>query len=220
MHTLRLAPSSTRVAVVLMIGLLSAAPLHGQLRGQAPPYHQTYGYGTRLGVGFGHAGEVDGTNWSISAGRLFPAGMCDKLAVSAEAGAWNPPGAGTTRRGTGGAAISWLLNACPHFTSIPNPTLRLYVGGGATSLPDGLSWHVPIGVSIGWKAEVAGAYLEPWILPRLHYRQALDGSGDGAWFGAGSLGVIIGWSGRAGLHAALDCCHGGAGGSYGFSVWF
>jgi hypothetical protein len=68
--------------------------------------------------------------------------------------------------------------------------------------------------------EIPIGRLEPWVTPRVHYRESLTVPGESSWHVAFSVGITLGVGAVAGLRAAADCCEGGLGGGYGLSLWF
>ncbi len=197
-----------------------APPARAQLRGLPVFFDPTYSYDGRIGVDVGHGGESDGFTIVGGGSHLFYAGNCKRIALSAAAGIWNPPGGDFETGFNGGGTASFLLNSCPRPTSVANPTVRFIAGAGIVRTGDRNVANVPLGVGIGYMFPIGIARIEPWATPRIHYRESLTIPGESEWNVAFSLGANVGVGAIAGLRVAADCCEGGIGGGYGFSLWF
>jgi hypothetical protein len=214
---------STNIRLLGAVLLGASAATSGataQVRALPVFFDPTYSFTSRIGVDIGHGGESDGFTAVASAGRLFYVGNCARLAATVMAGMWNPPGGGFDAELNAGAKVSYLLNPCPSAFSTPNPTFRLFAGGGLTRVGGRSVFNVPLGIGLGYMLTVPIGRIEPWVTPRLHYRESLMTPGESSWDVAVSGGINIGAGAIAGLRLSADCCEGGVGGGYGFSLWF
>jgi hypothetical protein len=202
-----------------LAALLFAAPVAAaQVRGLPLFFDPTYSFDTRLGADVGNGGELGGFVWAVSGSHLFLVGNCKKLGVSAAGGLWHPAGEGAEGF-NGGATVSYLLNPCPEFTSVPNPTVRLFGGGGLTRAPGRTVWNVPIGAQIGYMLEIPVGRVEPWAALRAHWLEspATDRS---TWRVGFSLGFDFGVASLVGIRGAADFGTGRTGFAGGVSYWW
>ncbi|HYH80096.1 MAG TPA: hypothetical protein VEX86_09865 [Longimicrobium sp.] len=216
--------STSRCAFVALLlaaaPAVSPSPARGQLRGLPVFFDPTYSYDTRAGVDVGHGGEAGGTAIAVTASRLYQTGNCKRVAVSGGVGTLNPRGGDFETHLMAGALASVLVNPCPRPTSISNPTFRVFAGAGAVHGENGTVADLPIGVGAGYMVPLAIGRIEVWATPRAHYRGSLPPLGHRGWDFAVSGGLNIGVASLGGVRAALDCCEGGVGVGYGFSLWF
>jgi hypothetical protein len=211
----------TRLWTAAVAGLLLTAPAaDGQVRGLPLFFDPTFSFDTRAGGDVGNGGELGGLVWSLGATRLFLVGNCKRLAVSAAGGLWHPPGDGADDGFNGGATVSYLVNACPEFTSQPNPTMRLVGGGGLTRAAGRTVWNAPVGAEIGYMLEVGVFKVEPWATLRAHWLESPVTDGRSTWRAGLSLGLNVGMGAKFGLRGAADFGTGRTGFGGGLSYWW
>jgi hypothetical protein len=197
-----------------------APSVDAQLRGLPVFLESQFAYDGRISLDVGHAGEVDGLAAAGSASYLVWIGNCKRVAVSAGAGILNPGGGDFEAHFNGGGGVSVLLNPCPDVFSIPNPAVWLVGGVGLVDMDGETAVNVPLGIGVAYKVEISTVQIEPWIVPRLHYREPLTTTDDADWDFAVSTGVTLGLGGEFGLRVAVDCCEDGIGIGYRVSRWF
>lgn len=202
---------------VVMLSIGFAVPVRGQVRGLPIFFEPTYPYDARVGLDFGHGGELDGLTLVAGGSLQFAPGNCNRFSISGSTGLWNPEGPEEARL-TAGFGGQLLLNPCDDPLSVSAITFRLVTGGGIIRYEGSNAWSVPIGVGAGWKLPIPIAHLEPWIVPHALWRERQ--AGGGVWTGALSLGFNLGVGELFGLRAGAQCCAGGVAGAYGLSFWF
>jgi len=211
------------LSVAFLLGLLPQTS-HAQIRGQPVFQESHYSYDVRLGVDYGHGGEAGGSTISGGLSRILPIGFCHSVSVTAAAGVWNRPGGEFETDLTAGLLATVLLNPifdpCNGILKSDPLTFRAFVGAGIVDTDLGAVYHAPFGVSAAYLLPIAFARIEPWVTPRVHYRESLLVIGESSWDPAFSVGLNVGLGAMGGVRVALDCCEGGAGGAYGFSLWF
>jgi hypothetical protein len=81
--------------------------------------------------------------------------------------------------------------------------------------------NVPIGIGKTFRWRVAGALIEPWILPHALYAERLSGADGGFWSGGFSTGLHFGSAFLRGgtFRFGAQCCRAGVASSYGLSFW-
>jgi hypothetical protein len=189
----------------------------GQTRGMPIFFEPTYVYDARIGLDFGHGGELDGVTLVTGGSKQFAPGNCNRFSVSGATGLWNPEGPAEAQL-TAGLGAQLLLNPCPEPTSVASITFRFVTGANIIHGDESNSWSVPVGIGAGWKLPIAVAHLEPWIVPHAIWRQRTIN--DAVWTGGLSVGFNVGIGELFGLRAGAQCCVGGMAGGYGLSFWF
>lgn len=210
----------TRSLIIVASLNVATARVNAQVRNLPVFFEPSYSYDGRIGIDVGHAGEADGFTVVAGGSYLFYVGNCRRVALTASAGIWNPPGGDFEAQFNGGAAASVLVNPCPSPLTVSNTTVRVIAGAGIVRSDGRNVVNVPLGIGVGYMLPVPIFRVEPWVTPRIHYRESLLAAGDSEWDFAFSIGTNIGLGATAGLRVALDCCEGGVGGSYGLSLWF
>ncbi|MGH2627218.1 MAG: hypothetical protein ACRDHY_11260, partial [Anaerolineales bacterium] len=172
-----------------LAGLALSTPSDAQVRGMPVFFPATYAYSTRVGVDVAHGGEMDGLVVAGGMEHLSYVGNCARIGLSGAAGIWNPPGGAFDAQFTAGAGISYLGNSGPRPNSVPNPEIRVMAGGGLTRVGGRTVWTVPLGLGVGYLANIPIGRIQPWATLRVQYRESLTVPGESAWDLAFSVGV-------------------------------
>jgi hypothetical protein len=210
-----------RLCALLSAALVLPTSLAAQVRGLPIVLEPAYAADWRIGVDLADGGEAQALTAVLSSARRFKSGACPRFFVSAAAGVRNPPGGDFETDFTGAIGAQLLLDRCYEPTTVFTRPTSLTAGIGMVRAGGRSVLNVPIGIGKTFRWRVAGALIEPWILPHALYAERLSGADGGFWSGAVATGFHFG---SAFLHGGTfrfgaQCCRAGVASSYGFSMW-
>jgi hypothetical protein len=207
--------------VLALLAALQAEGISGQVRGLPIVLEPAYAGDWRFGADVADGAEAQALTAVLSTARRFKSGACPRFFLTAAAGMRNPPGGDFETDFTGALGAQLLLDRCHEPTTVFTRPTSVTAGIGMVRAGGRSALNVPIGIGKSFRVRVAGALIEPWILPHALYAERLSGEDGGFWSGAFAGGLHFG---SAFLHGGTfrfgaQCCRAGVASSYGLSFW-
>jgi hypothetical protein len=161
---------SWAVSTATLLCLVVAAPASAQIRGLPVLLEPTEPVTKRwrLGLDAAFSGDAEDFTAAVRGTRLFQRGACAQFFLSGGVGLHDPPAAGAANHlavGVGGRLVLGRAATDPNAVC-PNPPSIVF-GVEATRPAGDLQGAALVGIGKGHRFKVAGAGLEPWLLPHL-----------------------------------------------------